>query len=203
MQIHAAHGYLINQFLSPNHNQRSDEWGGSLENRMRFLVRVYQEIRKQVGEQFPIGIKLNSADFQRGGFTEEESMKVAQKISELGGDLIEISGGSYENPKMLVSEVRESTKKREAYFLEYAVKVRKLTTTPLVVTGGFRSLDGMTHALTDGGIDMVGVGKPFAIVPDLPNRVFQGSFTNITLKPIRTGNRSIDKSAAMLELGWG
>ncbi|WP_307499209.1 hypothetical protein [Paenibacillus brasilensis] len=77
-----------------------------------------------------------------------------------------------------------------------------MTTTPLVVTGGFRSLDGMTHALTDGGIDMVGVGKPFAIVPDLPNRVFQGSFTNITLKPIRTGNRSIDKSAAMLELGW-
>nr|WP_307499288.1 hypothetical protein [Paenibacillus brasilensis] len=129
--MHAAHGYLINQFLSPNHNQRSDEWGGSLENRMRFLVRVYQEIRKQVGEQFPIGIKLNSADFQRGGFTEEESMKVAQKISELGVDLIEISGGSYENPKMLVSEVRESTKKREAYFFRIRSEGKKIDYYPV------------------------------------------------------------------------
>lgn len=202
VQIHAAHGYLINQFLSPHHNQRSDEWGGSLENRMRFLVQVYKEIRKQVGEQFPIGIKLNSADFQRGGFTEEESMKVAKKISELGIDLIEISGGNYENPKMMGAEVRESTKKREAYFLEYAEKVRKLTTTPLVVTGGFRSLDGMTKALTDSGIDMVGIGKPFALVLDLPDKIFQGKFTSITLKPIKTGVKSIDKIATMLELGW-
>ncbi|MDQ0493203.1 2,4-dienoyl-CoA reductase-like NADH-dependent reductase (Old Yellow Enzyme family) [Paenibacillus brasilensis] len=92
---------------------------------------MYQEIRKQVGEQFPIGIKLNSADFQRGGFTEEESMKVAQKISELGVDLIEISGGSYENPKMLVSEVRESTKKREAYFFRIRSEGKKIDYYPV------------------------------------------------------------------------
>jgi 2,4-dienoyl-CoA reductase-like NADH-dependent reductase (Old Yellow Enzyme family) len=202
VQIHAAHGYLINQFLSPHHNIRRDEWGGSLENRMRFLVRVYKEIRKQVGEQFPIGIKLNSSDFQRGGFTEEESMEVAKKISELGVDLIEISGGNYENPKMMGAEVRESTKKREAYFIEYAEKVRKRITTPLVVTGGFRSLDGMTKALTDSGIDMVGIGKAFTLVPDLPNKIFQGKFTSITLKPIKTGVKSIDKIASMLEIGW-
>jgi 2,4-dienoyl-CoA reductase-like NADH-dependent reductase (Old Yellow Enzyme family) len=202
VQIHAAHGYLINQFLSPYHNQRSDEWGGSFENRIKFLVQVYKEIRKQVGEQFPIAIKLNSSDFQRGGFTEEESMKVVQKLTELGVDLFEISGGNYEKPKMLVAEVRESTKKREAYFLEYAEKVRKLTTAPLVVTGGFRSLDGMTQALTETGIDMVGIGKPFSIVPDLPYKFFQGKFTSITLKPIKTGVKSIDKIASMLELGW-
>ncbi|WP_379318960.1 NADH:flavin oxidoreductase/NADH oxidase family protein [Paenibacillus puldeungensis] len=202
VQIHAAHGYLINQFLSPHHNGRSDEWGGSLENRMRFLVRVYTEIRKQVGEQFPIGIKLNSSDFQRGGFTEEESMQVVKKISELGIDLIEISGGNYEQPKMLVAEARESTKKREAYFLEFAEKVRKITSSPLVVTGGFRSLDGMTKALTDSGIDMVGIGKPFALVPDLPNQASQGKFTSITTNPIKTGVKSIDKSASLLELGW-
>ncbi len=79
VQIHAAHGYLINQFLSPHHNQRQDEWGGDLDGRMKFLIETYYEIRKQVGEEFPIGLKLNSADFQRGGFTEEESMKVLKK----------------------------------------------------------------------------------------------------------------------------
>ncbi|MNI40178.1 NADH oxidase [compost metagenome] len=169
---------------------------------MRFLVRVYTEIRKQVGEQFPIGIKLNSSDFQRGGFTEEESMQVVEKISELGIDLIEISGGNYEQPKMLVAEARESTKKREAYFLEFAEKVRKITSSPLVVTGGFRSLDGMTRALTDSGIDMVGIGKPFALVPDLPNQASQGKFISITINPIKTGIKSIDKGASLLELGW-
>ncbi|MGR5868361.1 oxidoreductase [Bacillus pacificus] len=110
VQIHAAHGYLINQFLSPHHNQRQDEWGGDLDGRMKFLIETYYEIRKQVGEEFPIGLKLNSADFQRGGFTEEESMKVLKKMDDLGMDLIEISGGNYENPKMF-DGVRESTKK--------------------------------------------------------------------------------------------
>ena len=92
VQIHSAHGYLVNQFLSPHHNQREDQWGGNAENRMRFLMEVYHEMRRQVGDDFPIGIKLNSADFQRGGFTEEESMQVLKTIDEAGIDLIEISG---------------------------------------------------------------------------------------------------------------
>ena len=92
VQIHAAHGYLINQFLSPYHNKRNDAWGGSLENRMRFLMEVYHEIRRRTGEKFPIAVKLNSADFQRGGFTEEDSMKVLKAIDKAGIDLIEISG---------------------------------------------------------------------------------------------------------------
>ncbi len=202
VQIHAAHGYLVSQFLSPYHNQRTDEWGGSLENRMRFLEKVYMEIRKQVGAAFPVGIKLNSADFQKGGFTEDESMKVIQRMSELGIDLIEISGGNYENPQMMGTEVKETTKKREAYFIDYAKKARQSISTPLVVTGGFRSQIGMEEAIRNGEIDMVGIARPFVLMPDLANKVFNGSYDSVELKPIKTGIKLIDKSASLLEIGW-
>ena len=202
VQIHAAHGYLVSQFLSPYHNQRTDEWGGSLENRMRFLEKVYMEIRKQVGAAFPVGIKLNSADFQKGGFTEDESMKVIQRMSDLGIDLIEISGGNYENPQMMGTEVKETTKKREAYFIDYAKKARQSISTPLVVTGGFRSQIGMEEAIRDGEIDMVGIARPFVLMPDLANKVFNGSYDSVELKPIKTGIKLIDKSASLLEIGW-
>lgn len=202
VQIHAAHGYLFNQFLSPYHNQRTDEWGGTLANRMRFLEESYKEIRKQVGRSFPIGIKLNSADFQKGGFTEDESMEVLQKMSELGIDLIEISGGNYENPIMMGVDVKETTKKREAYFIDYAKKAQALITTPIVVTGGFRTQKGMEEAIANGEIDMVGIARPFALVPDLANRIFNGSHETVHAKPIRTGIKRIDKSASLLEIGW-
>ncbi|MBO1910164.1 NADH:flavin oxidoreductase, partial [Microvirga sp. 3-52] len=202
VQIHAAHGYLFNQFLSPYHNQRTDEWGGTIANRMRFLEEAYKEIRKQVGKSFPIGIKLNSADFQKGGFTEDESMEVLQKMSELGIDLIEISGGNYENPIMMGADVKESTKKREAYFIEYAKKAQKLIPTPIVVTGGFRSQVRMEEAVANGEIDMVGIARPFALVPDLANKIFTGKYETVHEKPIRTGIKQIDKSASLLEIGW-
>lgn len=202
VQIHAAHGYLINQFLSPHHNQRQDEWGGDLNGRMKFLIETYYEIRQQVGEEFPIGLKLNSADFQRGGFTEEESMKVLKKMDELGIDLIEISGGNYENPKMF-DGVRESTKKREAYFLDYAQKARTLVQAVLVVTGGFRSEEGMNEAIVSGAVDMVGVGKLFALNPDFPNQMIDGIYQTVSIKPIRTGVKALDKKlSSMLELAW-
>jgi 2,4-dienoyl-CoA reductase-like NADH-dependent reductase (Old Yellow Enzyme family) len=202
VQIHGAHGYLISQFLSPYHNRRSDEWGGSLENRMRFLMEVYLEIRKQTGEDFPIGIKLNSADFQRGGFTEEESLEVIRSLADAGIDLIEISGGNYENPAMQGANVKESTKKREAYFLEFAAKVRDIVSTPLVVTGGFRSEKAMTDAVAQGAIDMVGIAKPLALIPDLPNQIWQGTYETIQLKPMKTGLNWLDQSAGMLEIVW-
>ncbi|MFF2175997.1 NADH:flavin oxidoreductase/NADH oxidase family protein [Lysinibacillus sp. NPDC058147] len=202
VQIHAAHGYLINQFLSPHHNKRQDEWGGDINGRMKFLIEIYEEIRKQVGDDFPVGLKLNSADFQRGGFSEEESMIVLQKMDSLGVDLIEISGGNYENPKMF-DGVRESTKKREAYFLEYAQKARELVKTTLVVTGGFRSEEGMTEAIESGAVDMVGVGKLFALNPDFPNQIIKGTYKTVTIKPIRTRINILDKKiASMLELVW-
>lgn len=202
VQIHAAHGYLFNQFLSPYHNQRTDEWGGTLANRMRFLEEAYNEIRKQVGVSFPIGIKLNSADFQKGGFTEEESMEVLQRMSEIGIDLIEISGGNYENPIMMGAAVKESTIKREAYFIDYAKNAQNLISTPIVVTGGFRSQEGMEQAVENGEIDMVGIARPFALVPDLANRIFNGTYKTVQTKPIKTGIKLIDKSASLLEIGW-
>jgi 2,4-dienoyl-CoA reductase-like NADH-dependent reductase (Old Yellow Enzyme family) len=202
VQIHAAHGYLFNQFLSPYHNQRTDEWGGSLANRMRFLEETYHEIRKQVGPSFPIGIKLNSADFQKGGFTEGESMEVLQRMSEIGIDLIEISGGNYENPIMMGTDVKETTKKREAYFIDYAKKAQKLISTPLVVTGGFRSQKAMEEAVANGEIDMVGIARPFALVPDLANRIFNGNYETVQAKSIKTGIKFIDKKASLLEIGW-
>ncbi|WP_426360964.1 NADH:flavin oxidoreductase/NADH oxidase family protein [Mammaliicoccus sciuri] len=204
VQIHAAHGYLINQFLSPYHNKRNDAWGGSLENRMRFLMEVYHEIRRRTGEKFPIAVKLNSADFQRGGFTEEDSMKVLKAIDKAGIDLIEISGGNYENPVMFEgSNTRESTKKREAYFLDYADKARKLVNTPIVVTGGFRSAEGMEAAINSGSIDMVGIAKPLVINPDLPNQIINGTYITPDLPRITTNVKFIDKKlGSMLELSW-
>ncbi|WP_411815238.1 NADH:flavin oxidoreductase/NADH oxidase family protein [Mammaliicoccus sciuri] len=204
VQIHAAHGYLINQFLSPYHNKRNDAWGGSLENRMRFLMEVYHEIRRRTGEKFPIAVKLNSADFQRGGFTEEDSMKVLKAIDKAGIDLIEISGGNYENPVMFEgSNIRESTKKREAYFLDYADKARKLVNTPIVVTGGFRSAEGMEAAINSGSIDMVGIAKSLVINPDLPNQIINGTYITPDLPRITTNVKFIDKKlGSMLELSW-
>lgn len=202
IQIHAAHGYLISQFLSPHHNQRTDKWGGSIENRMRFLLDVYQEMRLVVGEDFPIGIKLNSADFQRGGFTEEESMTVIEKIAEAGIDLIEISGGNYEKPAMMGGNEKQSTIKREAYFLEYAEKVRKRINTPLVVTGGFRTAAAMEDAIESGAIDMVGIARPYAVKPHFPNQLLNGESEQISISPVSTGVSFVDKNMPMLELSW-
>lgn len=201
VEIHGAHGYLISQFLSPHHNRRDDEWGGSLENRMRFLVEIYQAIRAATQPGFLVGVKLNSADFQKGGFDESESVQVIQKMSELGIDFIEVSGGNYESPEML--SARPSTRKREAFFLDYARKARAVSNVPLIITGGFRSESAMTEALESGELDLVGIARPFALVPDLPNRIQNGSYRTVSLRPVRTGVSAIDaKMGAVLEMGW-
>jgi 2,4-dienoyl-CoA reductase-like NADH-dependent reductase (Old Yellow Enzyme family) len=201
VQIHGAHGYLVSQFLSPRHNQREDRWGGSLENRMRFVLGVYAAMRGAVGDDYPIGIKLNSADFMRGGFTEEDSMQVVQQLSAAGIDHIEVSGGTYESPSMVGQGVKESTLKREAYFLEYAEKVRALVDTPLAVTGGFRSAAGMQAALDSGATDFIGLARPVAVDPDLPNRLLSDPETRVHLKTLTTGFRAIDQMA-MLDVTW-
>ncbi|MEY1662331.1 NADH:flavin oxidoreductase/NADH oxidase family protein [Isoalcanivorax beigongshangi] len=201
VQIHGAHGYLVNQFLSPLHNQRDDQWGGSLENRMRFVCEIYLAIRAAVGPEFPVGIKLNSADFQRGGFTEEESMQVVERLAELGMDLIEISGGTYEQPNMAGKDQKESTRSREAYFIEYAEKVRQRVSVPLMVTGGFRTRAGMEAALASGATDLVGLARPLVLDPDFPNLVLSGSDQASPVKPIRTGIKPVD-DMAMMEVSW-
>jgi len=201
VQIHGAHGYLVSQFLSPRHNQRNDQWGGSLENRMRFVLEVYKSIRERVGRDFPIGIKLNSADFMRGGFTEEDSMEVVKALASAGINLIEISGGTYESPSMVGHKMKPTTQKREAYFLEYAEKVRSLIDTPLVVTGGFRSAEGMTMALQSGATDFIGLGRPLAVDPNLPNKLMADKAHSIELRPLTTGVKAVDKMA-MLDITW-
>lgn len=204
VQIHAAHGYLISQFLSPHHNQRTDEWGGTPEKRRRFVMAVYEEIRRQVGNDFPVGIKLNSADFQRGGFTEEESIETIKALSAAGIDLIEISGGTYEAPAMsgtVQQPVKTSTSIREAYFLEFAQKVRSATNTPLMVTGGFRSVEGMNAALRSGALDVVGLARLLAIDPDAGKLLLQGQNSAFKVKPVSTGIKPIDRMGIM-EILW-
>ncbi len=202
VQIHGAHGYLVSQFLSARHNQRQDKWGGSLENRMRFMLSVYNAIRKQVGANFPVGIKLNSADFVSGGFTEEESMQVVKKLSAVGIDLIEISGGSYEVTAMADGvKQKDSTIKREAYFLEYAEKARKLTDVAIVVTGGFRTAQGMNQALASGATDLIGLARPMTIDPSLPNKAIANEDYEISLRELTTGIKSLDKMV-LLNMSW-
>ena len=198
VQIHGAHGYLVSQFLSGIHNQRQDDWGGSAKKRSRFVVEVYKEIRRQVGENFPIGIKINSVDFQKGGFSEAESIEVMQELDSLGIDLLEISGGTYEKPKMMMSE---SAQNREAFFLEFAHKARTCIRAPLLVTGGYRSFQGMNQALVDGAVDFVGLARIFAIEPDVCERLLQGIDPLEKIKKVKTGISAIDRSGFM-EIMW-
>lgn len=199
VQIHAAHGYLINQFLSPYHNQRNDEWGGTADKRRRFLLAVYAEIRQQVGPNFPVAIKLNSADFQRGGFTEEESLATVQALVDAGIDLVEISGGTYETG--VAQPQKASSLGREAYFIEFAEKVRASVQVPLMVTGGFRSVAGMDAALRSGAVDVVGVARLMVIDPDAPAALLQGQDSKQRVRPIKTGIKQIDR-LGLMEVLW-
>jgi 2,4-dienoyl-CoA reductase-like NADH-dependent reductase (Old Yellow Enzyme family) len=200
VQIHGAHGYLVSQFLSPLHNQRTDQWGGTLENRLRFPLAVYRAIRREVGPEFPIGFKLNSADFQRGGFSEDDSLTVAQTLSKEGIDLIEISGGTYEAPAM-TGTMKESTRKREAYFLKYCEKISKTVKTPLMLTGGFRSREGMEGALKSRACQVIGLARSLAVEPDISNRLLGDQPVISLVHPITTGCKRLDRIVP-LEITW-
>lgn len=169
IQVHAAHGYLISQFLSPLANRRDDQWGGSLENRARFLPEVLRRCREAVGPAFPIAVKLNSADFSKGGFSHNDSLQVARWVSDAGIDLLEISGGTYEKLALMGDgeEGAAASQAREAYFLDYAKGIREVTDVPLAVTGGFRSHAAMQAALDSGAMDVVGLARPLCIEPDV------------------------------------
>lgn len=201
VQLHGAHGYLVSQFLSPHHNRREDAWGGTLEKRARFAREVLAAMRRAVGESFPIGIKINSADFQRGGFTEDESLEVIRMLADGGIDLIEISGGTYEAPAMTGAEVRDSTRQREAYFLAFAERVRAEVDVPLALTGGFRTAEGMASAVCSGAVDLVGLARALALEPDLPRRVLGGEAFVSRVRRLSTGIRKLDQLTA-LDVSW-
>ena len=200
-QIHGAHGYLVSQFLSGLTNLRTDQWGGSLKNRARFVMEIYRNMREKVGPDFPLGIKINSADFQRGAFTEEESMEVIQMLDEAGMDLIEVSGGTYERAAMVGTTHKESTKAREAYFMDFIVKVRSKIKTPLMLTGGFRTASTMANAISSGELDFVGMGRPFCIFPNVAKDLISGAMTDCTVPDLLTGIDKIDMTG-MLQTPW-
>ena len=184
VQVHSAHGYLLSQFLSPRTNQRTDAYGGSLENRARALLEAVGAVRAAVGQGYPVAVKLNSADFQKGGFAFEDSLQVAAWLEEAGVDLIEISGGTYEQPKLLgiagteeeePQQVAASTQLREAYFVDFAVAMKEKVSIPLMVTGGFRQRAAMEQALASGGAQLIGLGRPMCVDTDAPARLLSGA----------------------------
>lgn len=183
VQIHAAHGYLLSQFLSPRSNQRNDQWGGALANRARLLLDAVAAVRAAVGKDFPVAVKLNSADFQKGGFAFDEALVVADWLAAAGVDLIEISGGTYEQPKLLGLEgiepvagqgVKESTLAREVYFVDFARAIQERVRVPLMVTGGLRLRAAMEEVLASGAADVIGLGRPMCVMTDAPARLLAG-----------------------------
>ena len=167
VQIHAAHGYLISQFLSPITNKRTDSWGGSIENRARLLLDIVRSVRQTVSPDFAVSVKINSADFQRGGFSADDAKQVITMLNPLGVDMIELSGGSYEAPAMHGQTRDGRTLAREAYFLEFARDIATVARMPLMVTGGIRRYPVVEQVLT-GGIAVAGMATALAIDPRLP-----------------------------------
>ena len=184
VQIHAAHGYLISQFLSPLANQRNDEWGGDFDRRLLFLRRVIERSRALAGADFPLAVKLNAADFQKGGFSHEGCLRVVDHLNACGLAFLEVSGGTYEQPRMIGTRGKAvsvdaqglpaSTVSREAYFVEYAKSVRARARMPVMATGGFRTREGMDAALATGRCDLIGVARPMCADPAAPLRLLSG-----------------------------
>lgn len=198
VQLHGAHGYLFSQFLSPLSNRRDDEWGGDLAHRARFVLETVNAVRAKVGADFPIGIKLNSADFQRGGFSFEDSQIVAGWLDDASIDLIEISGGTYEQPKMANVEgageaahdpyVSKASRARESYFARFGPEMRKhLKRAKLMVTGGFRTAQGMADAITNDGFDLVGLARPLCLAPEAPAQLLRGDPVDLSQPELRFG----------------
>ncbi|MEI9994150.1 MAG: NADH:flavin oxidoreductase/NADH oxidase family protein [Rhizomicrobium sp.] len=185
--LHAAHGYLFSQFLSPLTNRRTDRWGGSLANRARLLLETIAAVRAAVGPDFPIAIKLNASDFQKGGFTNAECLELVGWLNDSTLDLLELSGGSLEQPKIVgvslkdegVDGRRDSTLRREAYFLDFAGAVRAAATMPVMVTGGFRTAAVMADALRRGELDLIGLGRPLIADPRAPARLLSGEIARV------------------------
>lgn len=175
VQLHAAHGYLLAQFLSTTTNQRTDEYGGPLENRARIIYEIFEEIKKRVQDpKFILAIKINSVEFQKGGFQPEECREVCKHLESLGVDVIELSGGTYE--ELAFSHKRESSKAREAFFLEFSDVIRAgVSKATIWTTGGFRTADAMVHAVKKGSTDGIGLGRPVTQDFALPRKLITGN----------------------------
>jgi 2,4-dienoyl-CoA reductase-like NADH-dependent reductase (Old Yellow Enzyme family) len=196
VEVHAAHGYLISQFLSPLVNQRSDEWGGGLENRARLLLDVVRAIREAVSSSFAVAVKLNSADFQRGGFDADDAARVIAMLEPLGVDLVELSGGSYESPAMSGRPADGRTAAREAYFLDLAAQLAKTSPLPLMLTGGISGRETAEQVLAS-GVALIGMASALAITPDLANRWQEGLDATEQLAPVTWSDKTLASAAGM------
>lgn len=201
VQIHAAHGYLISQFLSPLVNNRTDQWGGSLENRARFLLKTLKAVKDAVSPDFCLSVKLNSADFQKGGFELEDAKWVAMELEKMGLDLLEMSGGNYESPAMTGTTDHTSTSKREAYFIEFAREISSVVSVPIMVTGGILSPEVARSALAEDeqgfGVKVLGLGRGLAFNPDLPNLWKAGQSSSVDLPEIKWSSKTLASLALM------
>ena len=201
VQIHAAHGYLISQFLSPISNKREDAWGGGIENRARLLVDVVKAVRAVVSPHFAVAVKLNSADFQRGGFSPEDAQQVVQLLNALNVDVVELSGGSYEAPAMQGQARDGRTLAREAYFLEFAQSMMATARMPLMLTGGIRR-KAVANNVVDRGVALVGIATALAINPSLPNAWRSGQDVAPELTPIAWKNKTMASLATMARVKY-
>jgi 2,4-dienoyl-CoA reductase-like NADH-dependent reductase (Old Yellow Enzyme family) len=198
VQIHAAHGYLISQFLSPLTNKRADRWGGSLENRARLLTETIKAVRAAVAPGFSVAVKLNSADFQRGGFDASDARAVVQMLH--GVDLVELSGGSYEAPAMQGQTGDGRTLAREAYFLEFAQDIAAVAAMPVMVTGGIRRLEVVEQVLAS-GVAMAGIATALAVNPGLPLAWRSDKAAVAELPPVGWNNKTMAALATMAVVG--
>ncbi|MFE7463897.1 NADH:flavin oxidoreductase/NADH oxidase family protein [Streptomyces sp. NPDC057499] len=196
VEIHAAHGYLLSQFLSPLVNTRTDAWGGSLENRARMLLDVVRAVREAVSPSFAVAVKLNSADFQRGGFDADDARRVIAMLEPLGVDLVELSGGSYESPAMSGRSADARTRAREAYFLDLAEDLVGTSPIPLMLTGGVTRRVTAEQVL-DSGVAVVGMGTALAVTPDLPDRWKEGREADGRLRPVTWSDKTLASAAGM------
>jgi 2,4-dienoyl-CoA reductase-like NADH-dependent reductase (Old Yellow Enzyme family) len=196
VEIHGAHGYLLSQFLSPLANQRADDWGGPLEDRARLLLRIVETVRAAVSASFVVMVKLNSADFQRGGFDEADAQRVIAMLEPLGVDLVELSGGSYESPAMSGRPTNARTLEREAYFLDLAADLAATSPLPLMLTGGISRRDTAEKVLAS-GVAIVGMGTALAVTPDLPERWRNGEDVERALRPVTWDDKILASAASM------
>ena len=201
VQIHGAHGYLLSQFLSPLSNKRQDDWGGSIENRARLLIDIVKGVRAAVQPQFAVAVKLNSADFQRGGFSPEDAQQVVHMLNELRIDVVELSGGSYEAPAMQGQARDGRTLAREAYFLEFAQNMMAIARMPVMVTGGIRR-QAVANNVVNSGVSLVGMATALAINPSLPQAWRSGQDLAPELTPITWKNKMMASLATMARVKY-
>ena len=193
IELHGAHGYLLAQFLAASTNKRTDQYGGSLENRSRIILEIADRIRSRVSKDFILGIKINSVEFQKGGFDTEECKQLCKNLEAKQFDFVELSGGTYE--ELAFSHKRDSTRQREAFFLDFAEAiVPALTKTKTFITGGFKSVGAMVHALDT--VDGVGLARPICQEPRLCAAILKGEVKGAIKQRLDENNFGLTNVAA-------